>query len=96
MNIAKTKEKTKIIVLWANDDTEENFTTDPPEMIGTVKKIYCFDSPEEFIEYFKTVRAAPVSMWYWVIAVNGDETECICSGACDYDDYDIFVEYFEK
>ncbi|MBQ8248109.1 MAG: nucleotidyltransferase domain-containing protein [Lachnospiraceae bacterium] len=56
-----------------------------------IKAIYVCDSPEEFLSKWCDVRDKNEGEWYWVYA-NG---ECICSGAVDPGDIEIFEGYFD-
>ena len=51
---------------------------------------YVFDSITEFIKTWKEIHDKPNGMWYWVL----DDGKCICSGACDPDDIEIFKEHW--
>lgn len=51
---------------------------------------YTFTSVEEFINTWIRNYDKPNGMWYWVL----DEGKCICSGACDPYDIDIFIEHW--
>lgn len=52
---------------------------------------YIFDTPEEFIKTWKAIYNKPNGMWYWVL----DNGVCICSGACDPDDFhECFVPHW--
>lgn len=78
----------RIIMAFADDVDYDNFTND---FTGeNVLEYYVFDTPKEFIKNWRKKVKNPDSMWYWVLD-NGD---LICSGACDPNDIDIFLEYF--
>lgn len=49
-----------------------------------------FDSVEEFINTWIRIYDKPYGMWYWVL----DDWECVCSGACDMLDINIFIEHW--
>jgi predicted RNA-binding Zn-ribbon protein involved in translation (DUF1610 family) len=57
---------------------------------STVRTWYTFDSAKLFMDAWRKMVEKPDGMWYWVF-YNG---ECICSGACDPYDEDIFDEEF--
>ena len=57
-----------------------------------VHTYYIFDTADEFIAKWKEIYDKPNGMWYWVL----DDGICICSGACDPGDIEIFEEYWEK
>lgn len=51
---------------------------------------YTSPSVEGFINAWIGIYDKPPGMWYWVL----EDGECICSGACDPYDIDIFIEYW--
>ena len=55
-----------------------------------VHSYFIFNTPEEFITKWLEIHDKPNGMWYWVL----DKGKCICSGACDPDDIEIFKEYW--
>lgn len=56
---------------------------------------YAFDTAEEFIKKWLEIYDRPNGMWYWVLDMESPhENKCICSGACDPDDIEIFNDYF--
>lgn len=84
----------KIVMAFTDpvDDDEENcykyFTDDfTGECVHTY---YAFDTVEEFIKKWLEIYEEPNGMWYWVL----DGECCICSGACDPCDIEIFNEYW--
>lgn len=87
----------RIIMAFADDsnpdDDYRNFVDYMTE--STLVSIYGFDTPEEFIEFWKTKSdpyGTPDSMWYFVL----DNCICICSGACDPNDIEIFEEHWNR
>lgn len=74
--------------------------TDPPETCYKyftdeftgegVHTWYTFNDVEAFINTWIRLYDKPNGMWYWVL----DDGKCICSGACDPDDIDIFIDYW--
>ena len=62
----------------------DNFTGD-----GVHTWYNCF-SVEAFINRWIQLYDKPNGMWYWVL----DDGKCICSGACDPYDIDIFIEHW--
>lgn len=74
--------------------------TDPPEtryryftdyFTGEGVHTYrIFDNVEDFIEIWLRIYDQRNGMWYWVL--DGDK--CICSGAVDPNDIDIFRDYW--
>lgn len=83
----------RIIVAFTNPeyDTEEpyaNYEQDKPE--NNICAYYAFSSPEEFLHKWNELVEDPDGLWYWVL----DNGRCICSGACDPCDIEIFEEHF--
>lgn len=81
------------IVMMFSDDSQDDyidFFTDSPKDGNRVKSYYAFDTLEEFIEAWYKQKERPDGMWYWVL--DGDAL--ICSGACDPEDIEGFVEHF--
>lgn len=62
----------------------DNFTGD-----GVHTWYNCY-GVEAFINRWIQLYDKPNGMWYWVL----DDGKCICSGACDPDDIDIFIEHW--
>jgi len=62
----------------------ENFTGEG------VHTYHIFDNEKAFINKWINIHDKPNGMWYWVL----DNGNCICSGACDPDDIDIFIEHW--
>ena len=56
---------------------------------GLVSAYGCHDLKDFFI-LMEHLIEYPDGMWYWVL----HEGKCICSGACDPDDIEIFEDYF--
>ena len=56
-----------------------------------VRTWYTYDTVEVFMEHWRKMVEEPDGMWYWVLYKG----ECICSGACDPYDEDIFDEAFK-
>lgn len=80
----------RIVMLFANDDTEEFFTNEY-QPFHQIISYYAFDDPESFVRTWKRVVKDPDGMWYWVY----DNGRLVCSGACDEVDADILEEYFD-
>ena len=60
----------------------------PEEYTGdNLQEQYYFDTSQEFIEKWYELDEG---VWYWVFA----DGKCICSGAVDPDDIEIFENYF--
>lgn len=83
----------KIVMMFVDDSNRdkdsENFTDNYK---GQYVKYYRqFETYDSFIEEWKRISERPIGMWYWVIT----EGKCICSGACDPDDIEIFEDYFK-
>ena len=55
-----------------------------------VHTYHIFDTVEDFIYVWLKIYDKPNGMWYWVL----DNGNCICSGACDPNDIDIFIEHW--
>lgn len=58
-----------------------------------INAIFIFNTPEELIKFHQRVtndEEGPYGMWYWVL----DHGECICSGAVDPDDIEIFNRHW--
>lgn len=55
-----------------------------------VHTYHIFDSVEDFIDKWIQIYNKPNGMWYWVL----DNGKCVCSGACDPYDIDIFIEHW--
>ena len=76
--------------------------TDPPEtryryfteyFTGEGVHMYCiFNTPEDFVSKWLKIHDKPNGMWYWVL----DDGECICSGACDPNDIEIFKRHWPE
>lgn len=60
---------------------------------NSIISYYAFDTEEAFIQKWATLVHNPDGPWYWVL--NADYS-CICSGACDPSDIDIFCDAFEN
>lgn len=58
---------------------------------SVVRTWYTFDTVKAFMDAWREMVENPDGMWYWVL-YNG---KCICSGACDPYDEDIFNEEFD-
>ena len=69
-------------------DIYKYFTDD--FMGENIHEYYAFDTVEDFIKKWKEICEEPNGMWYWVL----DGECCICSGACDPCDIEIFNEYW--
>lgn len=81
--------KGKIVMAFAYDESHDYFTDDfDPK--NPLVSYYAFNSPKAFMDAWKEKVKKPDSMWYFVL--NGDF--CVCSGACDPGDIEIFEEYF--
>ncbi|MBQ7818492.1 MAG: hypothetical protein IJ341_02225 [Bacteroidales bacterium] len=77
----------KIVMIFAENNSK-NFTD---EYDGNAYvSFYTFDSPPAFMSTWENKVKKPDSMWCWVY-YNG---ECICSGACDPGDNEIFRMWF--
>ena len=79
----------RIIMAFAWDETDEYFTDDWHDD-NELATYYAFNTPEEFMIAWKKMSECPDGMWYWVM--DGDN--CVCSGACDPYDIEIFEEYW--
>ena len=84
----------RIVMAFANDETDDYFTDDWYDD-NELLTYYAFNTPEEFMATWRKMHdydngGWPDSMWYWVL----DDGICICSGACDPDDEEIFVEHW--
>lgn len=76
-------------VLQENYEEEDNYKFFTDSFTGDgIHTYYVFDTVEDFIKKWNEICNEPNGMWYWVLE-NG---ECICSGACDPNDIDIFEE----
>lgn len=64
-----------------------------------VASIHAFGTAEEFIECWKKLSEQPEGMWYWCLdaypgqSYTNEPVFCICSGACDPSDIEIFAAY---
>ena len=56
---------------------------------GLIAVYGCFNV-KDFFALMEHLIEHPDGMWYWVL----HEGKCICSGACDPDDMEIFENYF--
>lgn len=74
-----------------DDDDPYKYFTECWEDADGIHTWYAFDTPEEFLAKWEEIYDKPNGMWYWVV-VDG---YCICSGACDPGDIDIFEDYWE-
>lgn len=73
------------------DDDENRYKYFTDDFTGEyVHTYYAFDTAKEFINKWLEIYDEPNGMWYWVL----DNGHCICSGACDPMDIDIFAEHF--
>lgn len=84
----------RIVMAFAWDETDEYFT-DGWYDDNEFATYYAFDTPEEFMIAWRKMHdydngGYPDGMWYWVM----DNGVCICSGACDPSDEDIFIEHW--
>lgn len=80
----------RIVMAFAWDETDEYFTDDWRDD-NAFATYYAFNTPEEFITAWRKMVDNPDGMWYWVL----DDGVCVCSGACDPYDEEIFEEYWE-
>lgn len=83
----------KIVMAFTDpvDDDENPYKYFTDDFTGDcVHTYYAFDTVEEFIEKWLEIHDKPNGMWYWVL--DGDT--CVCSGACDPYDIEIFEEYW--
>lgn len=72
-----------------NDNPYKYFTED---FTGQgIHTYYAFNTVDEFIQKWKEIYELPNGMWYWVL----DKDKIVCSGACDPDDINIFIEYWK-
>ena len=55
-----------------------------------VHTYHIFYTVEDFIAKWEEINGYVNGMWYWVL----DNGKCICSGACDPDDIEIFKEHW--
>lgn len=83
----------RIVVAFTNPDYDsaepyKNFEQELPE--ENICSYYAFDTPKSFLEKWRELVNEPDGMWYWVL----DDNVCICSGACDPGDIEIFEEHF--
>ena len=53
--------------------------------------VYGCSDLKDFFNLMNHLIEYPDGMWYWVL----HEGKCICSGACDPDDMEIFENYFD-
>lgn len=79
----------KIVMAFAWDESERYFTDDWHDD-NWIATYYAFDTEEEFVVEWKNKADKPDGMWYWVL----DNGVCICSGACDPSDIEIFEEHW--
>ena len=87
--------KSRVIVLWAKyDERHSNFKEQIPESADAIEAMHCCESVEMFYQYWCAIRDCPEDMWYWVISIEDGEMHCICSGACDPADDEIFADWF--
>lgn len=70
-------------------ETRYRYFTDEFTGEGVHTRYTCF-GVEAFINRWIQLYDKPNGMWYWVL----DNGKCICSGACDPDDIDIFIEHW--
>ena len=73
-----------------SSDNPYKYFTDNPNT-DYICNYFTFDTPTEFISEWKRIVNEPRGMWYWVIE-NG---ECICSGAPDPYDIEIFNDHWK-
>lgn len=71
-------------------ETRYKYFTDEFTGEGVHTLYNCF-GVEAFINRWIHIYDKPNGMWYWVI---DDDGKCICSGACDPYDIDIFIEHW--
>ena len=81
-NIPKNK---ILIAILDYDYLEDNYPEEYSDEYA--HETYLFNTPQEFIEKWYELDEGS---WYWVFADSG----CICSGAVDPDDIEIFENYF--
>lgn len=84
----------QIIMAFADDSNPEKYTENfTDDFTGNnIKAYYAFDTPEMFIKKWdEMILSQPDSMWYWVLYKG----KCICSGACDPNDEEIFYSIFD-
>lgn len=70
-------------------ETRYRYFTDEFSWEGVHTWYNCF-TVEGFINRWIQLYDKPNGMWYWVL----DDGKCICSGACDPYDIDIFIEHW--
>ena len=77
-----------------DDDAEDAYASFTDAFTGRSVNVYfAFDNPKDFIRKWNRIidgKEGPYGMWYWVL----DNNKLICSGACDPNDVDIFMDYF--
>lgn len=61
---------------------------------AAVCSFYAFDNVKDFIAKWKEISENPDSMWYWCYDGEIKDENCFCSGACDPDDIENFMEHF--
>ena len=81
-----------VVMAFAEDGDpkkdQERFVSDIEK--SEVRTWYAYDTVEAFMDHWHKMVKSPDGMWYWVIYKG----ECICSGACDPYDEDIFKKEF--
>lgn len=83
----------KIIMAFTDpiDDEENRYRYFTDDFTGEyVNTYYAFDTVKEFINKWAEICEEPNGMWYWVM----DGEHCVCSGACDPMDIEIFIDYW--
>lgn len=86
--------KGKILMLFAGHDTEFDMSFEDNHLKNEIYSYRAYNSVKSFMNRWRRIAEEPESMWYWVIdATNG---HCICSGACDPIDIEIFKDYFGR
>lgn len=75
------------------DDAEDPYRYFTDSFTGEgIFHYFAYDTPEEFVAAWNEISNNPPGMWYFVLV----EGRCICSGACDPGDIDIFSDYWDK
>ena len=77
-----------IMLAFADEERPEEYTDNFENAI--IKDVYLFNNSGELINAWSKVIGEKEGFWYF--AFNKDEL--ICSGVCDANDMDIFIDYF--
>ena len=84
----------KIIMAFTDpdyDDKENPYKYFTDDFIGDyIHTYYAFDTVKDFINKWVEIYDKPNGMWYWVM----DGEHCVCSGACDPMDIEIFLHHW--